>query len=707
MKMINLHELMNDIAQNNIILPDFQRNFVWKDVERQKRLLASVLSSLPIGTILLLEGRTSEFSSKKIGRRSKLQFPEELDKKYLLDGQQRVTVLVNAFSNIILKEDSWGDLTSHSLKNRFYLTFPVIEQLEYENDIYGLGVLKFPFNPDVEDPNFLTEQVLSYIDSKQINRSEPSLTPFLNLDEYFAQEKFIKDCSFEINPILPLYLISDENGNYVFNEIIKKIATRRERYLNNISQSYFDDGNNDYIDYFVDKIPNLSVTQRRALVASFDSASNHISMLTQKWIQNFITYFYKAISNLKLNRIEVEKSQRARAIDIYENLNLGGISLSTFDLIIARAANTFQEGFYDAFVTEMKKTIDLSPNFKPDGFNSSWDSVKFAKSFSESNNEISNMYINVFMNLLSLITKKSENQGYFDFELSHIKRETILAISSSMIIGNYKEAIKGINRALAFAQFRLGIRKISEIKYEHVLLVLSYFLLNDSIYLDAISLDKLECWYWTSIFAGMYDKDQSSQLIRDLRNLDGILNKNASCETIRSNFPRIFSEHYFTHKDLLLMRNATLDNFPKDVVKQTICQFILSRRPIDFLKKIDARTPYRLKAWDIEENYEIHHVLPNSSSVNISESSQLLRSKKDNILNSPLNFTVIHSETNKKISNMALNDYYSMIQDISAVNHFIIDPGINFKTTDQQAKWLEKRYDFFRDSLLTYLVTLL
>ena len=39
-----------------------------------------------------------------------------------------------------------------------------------------------------------------------------------------------------------------------------------------------------------------------------------------------------------MNQIVVSEAQRGRAIDIYENLNRGGVSLSTFDLITAKVA---------------------------------------------------------------------------------------------------------------------------------------------------------------------------------------------------------------------------------------------------------------------------------------------------------------------------------------------------------------------------------
>lgn len=39
----NLVEIINKIEKNQILLPDFQREFVWKDEDQQKQLVASVL----------------------------------------------------------------------------------------------------------------------------------------------------------------------------------------------------------------------------------------------------------------------------------------------------------------------------------------------------------------------------------------------------------------------------------------------------------------------------------------------------------------------------------------------------------------------------------------------------------------------------------------------------------------------------------------
>lgn len=51
LKRVNLRDIVDRISENTIVLPDFQRGFTWKENNRQKALLASVLTKLPIGTV--------------------------------------------------------------------------------------------------------------------------------------------------------------------------------------------------------------------------------------------------------------------------------------------------------------------------------------------------------------------------------------------------------------------------------------------------------------------------------------------------------------------------------------------------------------------------------------------------------------------------------------------------------------------------------
>ena len=43
----NLKEMIELIQKQELLLPDFQRGFVW-DIEMQQRLVASVLTKMPI-----------------------------------------------------------------------------------------------------------------------------------------------------------------------------------------------------------------------------------------------------------------------------------------------------------------------------------------------------------------------------------------------------------------------------------------------------------------------------------------------------------------------------------------------------------------------------------------------------------------------------------------------------------------------------------
>lgn len=102
LKRVNLRDIVDRISENTIVLPDFQRGFTWKENNRQKALLASVLTKLPIGTVLFLNVKTEDYGYKKIGKNERnidnLEGKQEV--KALLDGQQRITVLMFAMRSI-------------------------------------------------------------------------------------------------------------------------------------------------------------------------------------------------------------------------------------------------------------------------------------------------------------------------------------------------------------------------------------------------------------------------------------------------------------------------------------------------------------------------------------------------------------------------------------------------------------------------------
>ncbi len=90
-----LRDLLNQIHRGVIQLPDFQRGWIWDD-EHIRDLIESVSLAYPIGTIMLLEtgGKAVHFKPRPIDG---TPIPEEEPEYLILDGQQRLTSLYQAF----------------------------------------------------------------------------------------------------------------------------------------------------------------------------------------------------------------------------------------------------------------------------------------------------------------------------------------------------------------------------------------------------------------------------------------------------------------------------------------------------------------------------------------------------------------------------------------------------------------------------------
>lgn len=91
-KVFLLSEIIDLVANGQMALPEFQRDFVW-DPNKVTELLDSVSNGWPIGALLVLEG-PQPFETMGISGGPPVR-NREVD-YYLLDGQQRVTALYHA-----------------------------------------------------------------------------------------------------------------------------------------------------------------------------------------------------------------------------------------------------------------------------------------------------------------------------------------------------------------------------------------------------------------------------------------------------------------------------------------------------------------------------------------------------------------------------------------------------------------------------------
>lgn len=118
----SISEILKDIDEGKIQLPDFQRGWVWED-NRIKALIASVSNGYPIGAAMFLEtgGDEVHFKCRTFEGVDKSKSSVE-PTKLVLDGQQRNTSLYRAL--YCKKVVDTVDFKKKPIKRYYYLNIP-------------------------------------------------------------------------------------------------------------------------------------------------------------------------------------------------------------------------------------------------------------------------------------------------------------------------------------------------------------------------------------------------------------------------------------------------------------------------------------------------------------------------------------------------------------------------------------------------------
>ncbi len=96
----SLKNLMDQAENCTVVLPDFQRDFVWKPSAVIK-LITSIINNYPIGGLLLMEN-SGIYSYRKLDGVAEMESDGEV--RLVLDGQQRLTSCFRAFIDSMIAE---------------------------------------------------------------------------------------------------------------------------------------------------------------------------------------------------------------------------------------------------------------------------------------------------------------------------------------------------------------------------------------------------------------------------------------------------------------------------------------------------------------------------------------------------------------------------------------------------------------------------
>lgn len=661
---MKLQNLINEVESKKLILPDFQRKFVWNQ-DDMCGLFASILCQMPFGSILTLESSDNEFSCKKFGAKPR-EFKEDTNPgsqvEYLIDGQQRLTSLFAGFTTYYYStfKECPKKIAASQLLDMYFLKIPAETNAE-DRDLFNAKNLSFDGNWDNEGSSyFSSEEVKRMIDSQKVSRIiKERKNDIFDLDSKADLDAICTYCCNNTDGFyrIPLQFVLYNKGKIfqIFNKILNKIAI-----------SFSDDTEN-------------SEEQRL------------------EWVTNVKKYLSKCLDELQLDRISVKNSDKTRAIDIYSNLNKGGVALNVFDLIMAKVGRVSRENFYDTLVGYIQKDYVYPENLKncnllQNAIPQNYHATKNAEVIN-SKDDITAEYINNFLNILSLFIAKKKGAS---FNIDLIKQNRILDLDALEIVECSEKICEAMDRAFFFFQTRCGVRKLSDINYKAEFTVVAYFFTDEKLFADVRVHNIFEYWYWVSLFAYMYPSNQNV----------GILNEIPYFEKYFSDFvdstiftrldewaTRVMKFPHYSDKDTLTMvKSRDTETAPAAAMTKYICQFYMAKGYKDFFSEKTINYLYT-------DSLEIHHLLPLGSDpdLKVGESTKKLRKDKYNPYNSPLNMLFVTKTSNGEISDWSYTRYIQDDRIRKVLNTVGCISGLSSDVSIED--FLSARYDLFESAI--------
>ena len=661
---VKLSELVSKIKENDLVLPDFQRNFVWNE-EQMKSLFSSVLCQMPIGSILLLNSNEKTFACKPLGggiKTNKLDLSSGKEFSFLLDGQQRLTSLFAGFTTFYFTEykGKFNTLSSKDLVSLFMIKIPCNSENDF--DLFSSHDLSFDVSERIESKTFFdSSSMLEIVDAVKLSdiTDEKGFSKIFDISNSAHLQKIIDYCTKPQNGFyhIPLQFVGST---------IKEVSTAYKKILKTIS----------------------------TLCDSGDDSDKE-----ENWRSEIDKYLTNCVNAIELNSIVVDNSNKARAIDIYSNLNIGGVKLDVFDLIMAKLGSVSDKNFYER-ISELiqDKTYSYPEAIYPPKIlswiktqNINYNNASKYIGVINSDGTIERSYINVFLNTLGLYVAKSKGK---DFDPNVIKQDKLLDLDASDVDDAIETICTGMDRAILFFQTRCGIRKIGEINYKAEFAVIAYFFCFDKYFNNPLVHDFFEYWYWISLFSWRYPSNQNIKILEEIPKFHNLFDKKDTSILVNLKTAQeedvLKTKHYSDEEMLTMCKVDETDKVPAPVIAKYICQFYLSYD--GGYKDLSDEQTILNGLYDPEMKLDIHHIRPLGSKKKLGQLTRDLRNDKKNSYNSPLNMLYISNAANKRISDMDFSKYSADPKISNSLSLVGCNPA-SFKNDDDIQPFLEARFN--------------
>lgn len=669
-----IKRLLESDSGNEILLPNFQRNFVWT-ADSQKELIASFLLDLPIGSLLISAGKKNQYSYRKICFQKHEISEDSKGCEFLLDGQQRLSTLINAFTDLYVGKPENIKLVWGKLKYRWFFEISikqgesskVLSSLaDPANDIFGLKLLKFDSNSlnDID-----TTEMLNYIESRKLGDRKRDKSEWYHPESQSTRPPI--DCN-----LLPLYRLdslSQLGHDELIDDVLKLISRKRE---NEIKNEYSNSSDQDKRE--IEKIFSCK---------DFEDFQRKLQDRSSEWRAD-LKASLKEIFKKQLHSILIdEKTFTIKGVNIFESLNRGGTRLNAFDLVSARYARLEQAS--ECSLSERIKSLldELDKDQLPKHISSRLFIETMGLINDKGSYDFKNDFKDLFLKILSIVQAVHLGE---EIKIDSIKEKHILSITSEDIAKHLLEAVTVFRKTIIFCHCNLGMEHIGELPYKLMILPIAKCFIdtnlwsvdnNKTLAQAEKKLNLIKYWFWTAIFSGLYRELQNQRCIQDITDLEQFVNgRNNPYQGYK-----IFEASQYSDFDSMKLNERTN-------VSKSLFMYILSRSPKDlFPNPIDLSVVHREDLSSDQNLLEIHHIIPKK---------QIEKASED-LINSPLNKTRISKKANREITNdkKYLSDM-SNIGEESFIHHFIPP---NWRKIDKELNSLKNQNRDHLDGFLTQL----
>ena len=520
-----------DDNTGNILLPNFQRKFVWTP-DQQKKLIASALAGVPIGSVLLLKSEKTDMAVRQLCFNDmKINPDKNASREYLLDGQQRFSSLKNAFTDVCQAPDNWKTQDRGELKQDLPENLQIRWFLDIEDGDFDLQNASFEERKDISPTHYIGK--LHYTAGEKYWLGEKHDE---ELKGYCVKESRI-----------PLWKLSEWG---FICDILKQI-----QHVNN---------------------------------------SDIADEVRENWAHNVYQHLKSRTLGTIVPNIAIDQSAMEIAIGVFEQVNTSGTKLSILDILAAKMAEKEKTPLLDLmeeFLLEKRNYFGerkWAPLELPDAQQKFWSKETPAGRFQKA-------YVNCLA-IACYIKNNPNDPKAQKFKNQNLKQTSLYKLKGETIHECWKKTLENLLCAYAFLVDRCGVVTFNDIKFQFMILpIFTAIHAIDRSRLgnnEGKFFDRLEYWYWRALFDGKYREKQNARVIDDIQSICNFCESGKDVEAFQFDED---NKHLMQLPDFSDFDAVSLIGKGVNAqLTEPMLQFMLSRRPYDLEKEDQELTTWEM-----------------------------------------------------------------------------------------------------------------